>query len=221
MTTEADGLDTAGLLPPGVDVLGTRGRILVAGLRLFSRVGFHAASIRDIAREAGLQSASLYSHFASKEAVLAELVLVGHQELHRRLLDAVVGAGADPRDQLAQMVHAHVASHVEYPMLALVANTELKNLSPEAAAPSIALRNGASEFLVKVMQRGVDQELFDLCDPLTTIAAISTLGFSLARIYPDHTMGVAPDELAASSATLALRMVGAAPTTDQLQGDPT
>ena len=71
-------------LPPRPAADGTRGRILRAGLGLFAVHGFHGTSIRGIAAEA-VQSASLYAHFPSKEAILAELVLAGHEEHHARL----------------------------------------------------------------------------------------------------------------------------------------
>ncbi|MGH7860068.1 MAG: helix-turn-helix domain-containing protein, partial [Candidatus Binatia bacterium] len=61
-------------LPAGVSPPGTRRQILDAALRLFAERGYGGTSIRDIARAAGVQSASLYSHYPSKEHVLAEIV---------------------------------------------------------------------------------------------------------------------------------------------------
>jgi hypothetical protein len=72
-------------LPPRPAAGGTRDRILLAGLGLFAEHGFHGTSIRDIAAGAAVQSASLYAHFPSEEAILAELVLAGHEEHHTRL----------------------------------------------------------------------------------------------------------------------------------------
>lgn len=197
-------------LPPGSRAEGNRGAILVAGLDCFAEVGYHAASIRDIAAGAGLRSASLYSHFESKEAILAELVEIGHRELHQHLLEALVAAGPDPRDQLASLVSAHVATHLEYPRLALVANGELKNLSSAAASPSVAMRQGATAMLIEVLERGVREGCFDVSHFPSTVAVLATLGASFARVYPDHVDGTTANELATSSAVLALRMVGVA-----------
>jgi AcrR family transcriptional regulator len=122
-------------LPPRLAAGGTRGRILLAGLGLFAEHGFHGTSIRDIAAGAAVQSASLYAHFPSKEAILAELVLVGHEEHHTRLVTALLDSGTDPRDRLAALVRAHVQAHTDYPMLATVANNEMHALSPAAAGP--------------------------------------------------------------------------------------
>ncbi|MBL4589018.1 MAG: TetR/AcrR family transcriptional regulator [Alphaproteobacteria bacterium] len=44
--------------------------ILDVAAKLFSQKGFHALSIRDIAKEAGILPGSLYYHFSSKEELL-------------------------------------------------------------------------------------------------------------------------------------------------------
>lgn len=51
----------------------TRRRILTAALRLFSRDGFHATSIRGLARSVGLTEAAIYYHFPSKRAIVEAL----------------------------------------------------------------------------------------------------------------------------------------------------
>lgn len=51
----------------------TRRRILAAALRLFSRNGFHATSIRGLARSVGLTEAAIYYHFPSKRAIMEAL----------------------------------------------------------------------------------------------------------------------------------------------------
>lgn len=53
--------------------LQTRRRILDAALRLFSRDGFQGASVRGLAREAGLTEAALYYYFRSKREILLAL----------------------------------------------------------------------------------------------------------------------------------------------------
>ena len=52
----------------------TKQEILKAALDLFSRQGFEATSISQIAGVVGIQKASLYSHFANKQAILEALV---------------------------------------------------------------------------------------------------------------------------------------------------
>lgn len=51
----------------------TRRRAQQAALDLFTRQGYEATSLREIADELGINKASLYHHFASKEAILQSL----------------------------------------------------------------------------------------------------------------------------------------------------
>ena len=190
---------------------GTRGRILLAGLGLFAEHGYHGTSIRDIAAEAAVRSASLYAHFPAKEAILAELVLAGHEEHHARLVTALLHSGADPRDRLAALVRAHVRAHTDYPMLAVVASNEMHALSPAAAAPAAAVRRRSEALLAEVLAIGQQQGVFDLVHREATAAAIGSIGIRVASWYPAPEVGLNPSQLADVYASLALRMTGARP----------
>jgi AcrR family transcriptional regulator len=196
-------------LPPRAAADGTRGRILLAGLGLFAEHGFHGTSIRDIAAQAAVQPASLYAHFPSKEAILAELVLAGHEEHHTRLATALLHSGADPRDRLAALVRAHVQAHTDYPMLAVVANNEMHALSPAAAAPATAVRRRSEALLMEVLAMGRQQGAFDLIHIEATAAAIGGMGIRVANWYPAPEAGLNPAQLGEIYASLALRMAGA------------
>ena len=196
-------------LPPRPAADGTRGRILLAGLGLFAEHGFHGTSIRDIAAGAAVQSASLYAHFPSKEAILAELVLAGHEEHHARLVAALLQCGTDPRDRLAALVRAHVRAHTDYPMLAVVANNEMRALSPAAAAPAAAVRRRSEALLAEVLAMGHQQGVFDVVHLEATAAAIGGMGIRVASWYPAPEAGLKPSRLADVYASLALRMAGA------------
>lgn len=198
----------AAVLPARPEVTGTRGRILTAALDLFATAGYHASSIRDIAAHADLGSASLYSHFASKEAILAELVLIGHDEHQRRLITALLGAGTRPRDQLAALVRTHVLSHTEFPVLAVVANRGLQELSQQAAAPAWALNRHSGSVLAEVVQRGIALDGFQVTNEMVVCGAIATMGASVATWWPPRAEQITPDELADGQVELALRMVG-------------
>src|SRR5688572_449835 len=110
---------------------GPRRRVLEAALGLFAEKGFAGASIRDIATAAGVRSATLYAHYSAKEQILADIVLIGHEDHHERLRAALLGSDAGPRAQLTALVKAHVRWHADHPRLAIVANAELHALSAE------------------------------------------------------------------------------------------
>jgi AcrR family transcriptional regulator len=195
-------------LPPGVEDNPTRLRILLAGNELFSGRGYHGTAIRDIAAVAGIQSASLYSHFASKEAILASLVFVGHDVHYGMLLTALLDAGPDPRDQLRSVVRAHVSAHCRYPKLSVTATHERQHLSQQALAPTEALRERTDQVAVEIVARGVSQRVFHVLNLRATLNALTALGLSVTSWYPEHAEGMTPDQVGDAYADLALRIVG-------------
>ena len=51
-----------------------RDKILAAAVQLFAEYGYHAATMRDIAQIAGIQAASIYYHYPSKQTLLVEIM---------------------------------------------------------------------------------------------------------------------------------------------------
>src|SRR3954466_15698445 len=71
-----------------------RAAILDAALEVFSSRGYHAASIDEIASEAGISKALIYEHFPSKKDLHASLLERHVQEIFERLAESA--AGPDP-----------------------------------------------------------------------------------------------------------------------------
>jgi AcrR family transcriptional regulator len=192
-------------LPPEAIRDGTAGRLLSAALTLFAQKGYDGTSIRDIAEAIGMLPGNLYDHFASKEHLLAELVLLGHSEHYRLLRIAVVNADG-PAAQLQAMVRAHVRLHAQYAMLGTVATSEMHALSPELAAPALALRQQSEELLKDVIQRGMAAGLFAPPNPWLAAAAIGGMGIRVSYWYrSDFPLTI--DQIADDYAELALRMM--------------
>ena len=200
---------TAVQLPPGLDGEGTRGRILMAALELFAHKGFHGASIRAIADAAGMQTATMYGQFLSKEAILEELVVKGHEVWNAVLAGAVQGADPTPTDRLSAFVRANVLHHIRYAMVAVVSNNELHNLPPAVAERVMGLRRDAEDRLEGILASGIADGSFSLQDPAITVMAIGGMNLRVANWYPGR-LDLTPEELADEYARLVLRMVGVA-----------
>jgi AcrR family transcriptional regulator len=186
---------------------GTRRRILETALRLFASQGFHGTSIRDVAKELELQPSALYSHFPSKEHILAELVQIGHEAHHEALRGVLLNAGSEPAAQVRALIRAHTLMHATYPQLAVVVNEESHTLPSELGAPAMALRNQSAAFLREVIERGVAMGRFSPPHAVATAAAISAMGVRIPYWYePAGTLDI--DTLADIHAELALRMLG-------------
>ena len=82
------------------------GQILDAAARVFSERGYHGATMREVAREAGASLAKLYRYIGNKEDLL--------YQVQRRILEAAVAsaqaalAARSTRERLRSLVTDHV-----------------------------------------------------------------------------------------------------------------
>ena len=56
------------------DIPSGKKKVLLAGLKLFSKKGFHATTTAEIAHEAGVSEGTIYKYFKSKDDLLAKLL---------------------------------------------------------------------------------------------------------------------------------------------------
>lgn len=91
---------------------GKRDLIKSEATRLFVAHGVDAVSVRDIAAACEMKASNLYAHFASKDALVAELFREGYADYGAVLAEAA--AGAEPfRVRLARMIRAICRLHDE------------------------------------------------------------------------------------------------------------
>ncbi|MBF9043636.1 TetR family transcriptional regulator [Rhodobacterales bacterium HKCCE4037] len=152
---------------------GTTGpKVRDAALRLFARHGFAAVSMRQIAREVGVQAGALYLYTPDKQTLLFELM--------RDHLEDLLAAWDPPEGgalrRLEHFVRHHIAYHLDRPDLVFIAYMELRNLSPENFATIEGLRRDYENRLEAILNEGVATGRFDVPDTkLATMAVISML----------------------------------------------
>lgn len=66
-------------------------RLLVAAIETFAERGYHATTTRDIAARAAMSPAAVYIHYPTKEDLLYQIMMVGHQRALTVIKDAVEG----------------------------------------------------------------------------------------------------------------------------------
>lgn len=86
----------------------TRQKIADAALRLFLERGYDAVGIRDVAAEADVAVTTLFSHFASKEA----LVFEQDEDFEQRLAQAVTGRA--PHESLIPALRREIQALVRH-----------------------------------------------------------------------------------------------------------
>ncbi|CAE7205050.1 fyuA [Symbiodinium microadriaticum] len=170
---------------------GSRAAVLETALKLFAEKGYAGTSVRDIAGALNIKAASLYAHFPSKAHILAELVDLGHEEQLRAVRTEVLASDPAPTEQVLAYVRGHVRTHATYPMLCIVANAELHMLPDDLAEPAMQKRQFSEQLLTDIVDRGIDQGVFDVPHGWLAMAAIGGMGLRVAYWYtPDFDQSV-------------------------------
>lgn len=135
-----------------------RENIRAAAVQLFAEFGYHAAPLRDIARLADIQAASIYYHYANKEALLVEIMETYMLRLNASL-ERILRAEKDPRQRLFEAVANHIRLHTTYKSEFFIIDTEIRALEGHNRAYILSLRDTyealVQELLLDGMQRGV------------------------------------------------------------------
>ena len=108
-----------------------REQILTTAAELFAARGFHGVSVADIGAACGISGPALYKHFASKDAVLAEMLV----NISERLLAVGrerSGAAADARSALQALVDWHVDFALHDRPLIVVQDRDWESLPADA-----------------------------------------------------------------------------------------
>lgn len=91
----------------------TRQRILSAALKLFHERGFEAATMRDIAEEAGVATGAAYYYFPSKDAIVMEFYRRSSDEMQPKI-EAALDNASGLEERLLALIRvkwAHFAPH--------------------------------------------------------------------------------------------------------------
>jgi len=149
-------------------------RVRQAARALFARHGFAAVSMRQIAKEVGVQAGALYLYTPDKQTLLFDLMKTHMEEL----LEAVshVDLSGPPEDALEAFARFHIAFHLDRAEAVFLSYMELRNLTPENFAVIEGQRKAYETILENVLQRGREAGLFDVPDTkLATMALIAML----------------------------------------------
>lgn len=190
-----------------------RAAILDAAIENFQQLGYHGTSVRDIARDAGFTPASIYHHFASKQAILQEIMEKCLTDVISLTRAAVLRSGNTPEDQLVTLMRTWVIFHTTRRSEALIGASELRSLDETGHRIVVSLRDQQENLFRDVIERGVTEGAFTTPFPTEAARAIINMGYSIASWYrPGGELS--PDELAERYAVLALSTVGASSSPD-------
>ena len=130
-----------------------REQILQAAAQLFAERGAQAVGVDDVGAAVGVTGPAIYRHFASKDAMLAEMLL----RISERLLEGGTRCVAEAGDDVAAQLRALIAFQVDFaltnPALITVQDRDLGSLAEEDAGQVRRLQRRYVEVWVDVLGR--------------------------------------------------------------------
>ncbi len=148
--------------------------IIGVAIDLFHRKGYFATSISEIAGQCGIQKASIYYHYPSKENILFHIQQVTMEELTAYLRGNLEGL-TDVEDRMRVAVRSHVRFHLNRQKETFIANTELRGLTPEHYQEIVDKRDGYEKIFQGLIRAGCEAGLFATADVRILSYAILTL----------------------------------------------
>ncbi|MGH2939349.1 MAG: TetR/AcrR family transcriptional regulator, partial [Solirubrobacterales bacterium] len=163
----------------------TRDAALAAAAKLLAERGASGCAMRDVAEAVGIQQASLYHHFADKQALLSEVMLTALEQLTSEVLP-IVESDRPPGVVLPAAIAAHVRFEGEHAEQARVCRAELRTLDPATAERVIALRDRYEDLFVAVIDRGAAAGEFEVDDSRLAVRAFLAMWSGVSIWYrPD------------------------------------
>jgi AcrR family transcriptional regulator len=141
---------------------------------LFYRKGYFATSISEIARDCGIQKASIYYHFPGKEELLFCIMNTTMNDLMAYLQNNLKEA-ASVEQKVRAAVHSHVSFHLNRQKETFIASSELRGLTPPHYETVVAQRDAYESIFQELIREGMALKVFAPGDVKILSYAILTL----------------------------------------------
>src|SRR6266487_7013616 len=159
-----------------------RENVRAAAIQLFAEYGYHAATLRNIARMAGIQAASIYYHYANKEALLVEIMETHMQQLNANL-ERIVREQSDPQKRLYDAIANHVRLHTSYKAEFFIIDTEIRALEGDHRSYILSLRDRYEFLLQELLRDGMERGVFRQSDVKVSSYAVIAMCTEVATWF--------------------------------------
>jgi len=134
-------------------------RIFAAALKISNQKGFHAMTLRDLSREAGLSIGALYNYFSGKEELL-EMMQRHRRAIAGQVLSAAIAAEKDPLSRLRAAIRAHLYLSEAMQPWFYFSYMEAKNIGPKERRAAVQGELDTEQMVAEIIQAGWDQGVF-------------------------------------------------------------
>lgn len=181
----------------------TRQRLEAAAARLFREKGFAGTSIRELAKDVGMESASLYYYFKSKEELLYAISVEALEEVITAV-QPLIESEATGRDACRNLISTHMSLMLKDRNKHTAMLLELRALSPRRRRKIIVLRDQYESLVLSILQRAQNHGYLrdDLPAPALKLLLLNLMNWSIFWYRPNG--GMTSDQIATWVTTLFL-----------------
>lgn len=181
--------------------------VLRAALDAFVETGYHGATVRDIARRAGLSVPGMYHHFATKQDMLVALFDVTMADLLWRSQAARHEADGDPVRGFALLIECLVLFHCYRRDLAFIGASEMRSLEPANRSRIAGLRTAQQRMVDAEVDQAVESGAFRVSHAHDASRAATTMCVAIPQWYrTGHSSS--PEEVARRYVGFTLGLMG-------------
>jgi AcrR family transcriptional regulator len=150
-----------------------RQEVAEAAVRVFNRLGYKGASLSAVASELGVDRATLYYYFSSKEQMFDETVravVEGNDALVRGIAASAMSPNSKLRDLITFMMESYADN---YPMLYIYIREDLSHVSDRRSTWSIdmrALSRSIEQSIITIIEQGYADGSFRRAGSAHTVA---------------------------------------------------
>lgn len=157
--------------------------VLKAALEAFVETGYHGATVRDIARRAGLSVPGIYHHYATKQDMLLGILDITMDDLLARSRAAKEEGGGDPVRSFALLVECLVLFHCYRRDAAFIGSSEMRSLEPANRTRIAALRTAQQRLIDAEVDEAARIGRFQVAYPHDAARAAATMCIAVPSWY--------------------------------------
>jgi AcrR family transcriptional regulator len=169
--------------------------IRAAALHHFALHGYDAASMRQIAADAGITIATLYFHCSTKERLLFDVLEAQMQGLTNGLDAALASGGKSYSARVATAIRFHIQYVTRDEEGANISSSELRGLTGEFLSRHLATRDAYERKFRDLVEQGIATGEFAPVDVPVITAGMLGIGLSVGRWYRPGGR-LSPDDIA-------------------------
>lgn len=161
---------------------------------LYARMGFHRASISDLAEACGTSKSALYHYYSSKEAILYD-ILHDHTRLLLETAQGVAMTGGPASERLRRLAESFMKIYVSSTAKHVVLLNEIASLPEEQRRQVIALQNEVVDIFLSLLVE-IRPELQDRPDLRKPVAMMFMGALNWTYTWFRQGGSVSPDQFA-------------------------